>query len=199
MIFEEGRDEYWSEKFNKIDFSGLTLSSKEFEGCTFTECDFSEAIFEHCNFVDCEFAKCNLSVANIKYSKFSEVTFIESKLIGVNWTNLTLSKYALGTPMKFYKCILNDSSFFGLVFHELIVEECKAHNVDFREGDFSRANFTYTDFTGSLFNRTNLTGTDFSEAINYDIDILENTIKNAKFSRHEAVRLLDCLEIELVD
>lgn len=199
MVLEDGKNEYWSEKFNKVDFSGVEISSKEFEGCTFNECDFSEAIFEHCNFVDCEFSNCNLSVANIKFSKFSEVSFRESKLIGVNWSSISLSKYAFDTPMKFYKCILNDSSFFGLNFHELIIEECKAHNVDFREGDFSRANFTYTDFTGSLFSSTNLTGSDFSEATNYDIDIFENNIKQAKFSRYEAVRLLDCLEIELLD
>ncbi len=74
-----------------------------------------------------------------------------------------------------------------------------AHHVDFREGDFSNANFTYTDFTGCLFGNTNLTGADFSDATGYDIDIYQNVIKRAKFSRFEAVRLLDSLEIELVD
>ena len=80
-----------------------------------------------------------------------------------------------------------------------MVEECKAHNVDFREGNFSNSNFTYTDLSGSFFSNTTLSGTDFSEAINYDIDIYRNIIEKAKFSRFEAVRLLDSLDIELVD
>lgn len=79
------------------------------------------------------------------------------------------------------------------------MEGCKVHNVDFRDGDFSEANFTYSDFTGSLFSNTNLSGADFSEATDYDIDVLHNKIKHAKFSRFEAVRLLEGLEIELVD
>ncbi|WP_281662138.1 MULTISPECIES: pentapeptide repeat-containing protein [Halomonadaceae] len=95
--------------------------------------------------------------------------------------------------------VLNDSSFYGLSLQDLVLEECKAHNVDFREGDFSNSNFTYSDLSGCFFVNTNLTGADFSEASDYNIDIYRNIIKKAKFSRFEAVRLLDSLEIELVD
>ena len=79
------------------------------------------------------------------------------------------------------------------------MEACKAHNVDFREGDFSNSNFTYAELSGASFVNTNLSGADFSEATGYDINIYQNTIKKARFSRFEAARLLDCLEIELVD
>lgn len=199
MTFDEDKSEYWSETFSNEDFSGIKLASKEFDGCTFNECNFSEAILSRCNFVDCEFNKCNLSMLNVEYSKFSDVVFYESKLIGVNWTTAAWASLAFSSPLKFYKCIINDSSFFGLAFQDLVIEECKAHNVDFREGDFSGANFTYTDFSGCFFNNTNLGRADFSEASNYDIDIYQNTITQAKFSRFEAVRLLDSLDIELID
>jgi len=195
----EKQSEYWSEKFEGVDFSELEICSKEFDGCTFDGCNFSEATFDHCNFVDCEFIKCNLSLVKIEYSKFSEVCFRDSKLIGVNWTKVSWPRLVFSAPIKFYKSILNDSSFLGLALQEMVLEECKAHNVDFRDGDFSKANFTYTDFMGSFFGKTNLGGADFSEATGYDIDIYQNEIKGAKFTRFEAVRLLDCLEIELVD
>ena len=94
---------------------------------------------------------------------------------------------------------MNDGIFFGLSLEELVIEQCKAHDVDFREGNFTDSNFTYTDFSNSLFNKTNLTGVNFAEAISYNIDIYFNEIKRAKFSRHEAVRLLGSLDIELVD
>ncbi|WP_339673544.1 pentapeptide repeat-containing protein [Dasania marina] len=193
------KSEYWSEHFKGLDFSAQAITAIDFEGCTFKGCDFSEATFNKCNFVDCEFINCNLSLVNIAYSKFSEVYFRESKLIGVNWTKAWWSGLLLSSPIKFYRSILNDSSFYGLAMKDLVLEECKAHDVDFREGDFSCSNFTYTDLSGSLFSNSNLSGADFSEASNYDINIYQNAIKQAKFSRFEAVRLLDSLEIELVD
>lgn len=79
------------------------------------------------------------------------------------------------------------------------MEECKAHDVDFRECNLTAASFTYTDFAHSLFRKTNLARANFTEAVNYDIDIQINEIKGAKFSRYEAARLLEGLGIELVD
>jgi uncharacterized protein YjbI with pentapeptide repeats len=195
----EEKNEYLSEILKDSDFSGMEISSKEFDGCTFEKCDFSEATFIRCNFVDCEFTNCNLSLVKIEYSKFFNVSFRDSKLIGFNWTKVSWPSLIFSSPIKFYKSILNDCSFYGLSMQALVMEECKAHTVDFREGDFSNSNFTYTDFSGSFFGNTNLSGADFSEATDYDIDIYQNTIKKAKFSRFEAVRLLSSLEVELVD
>ena len=195
----EEKNEYWSETLEGLDLSGNEIDSKEFDGCTFKKCDFSEAIFKRCNFIDCEFIDCNLTMVKLEYSKFSDVVFRESKLIGINWTNVSWPKFIFHSPVKFYKSIVNDCSFYGLSLQELVLEECKAHNVDFREGDFSKSNFRYSDLTGCFFANTNLTCADFSEATEYDIDIHRNDIKQAKFSRFEAIRLLDGLEIELVD
>ena len=87
----------------------------------------------------------------------------------------------------------------GLSLNEIVIEECKAHEVDFREGSFCDANFTFTDFSNSLFNETNLSVSDFTETSNFQIDINYNIVKGAKFSRYEAVCLLESLGIELVD
>lgn len=193
------KNDYWSETFKDMDLSSTEIVAKEFDGCTFNNCNFSEATFKRCNFVDCEFNNCNLSMVNIDYSKFSDVQFNESKLIGINWTKVSWPRMAFSAPVKFYKSIVNDSSFYGLALPEMVLEQCKAHSVDFREGDFSNANFSYTDFGGSFFSKTNLSGADFYEATDFDIDIYQNEIKHAKFSRFEAVRLLDSLDIELID
>lgn len=195
----DDKNKYWSVNFKNKDFSGLEISAKEFDGCTFEHCDFSESTFKRCNFVDCEFINCNLSIVNIDYCKFSDVVFRDSKLIGINWTQVAWPSVIFNAPFAFYKCILNDSSFYGLALQGLIIEECKAHHVDFRQADLSNANLSYSDFTGCVFNKTDLTAADFSEATHYAIDIFNNKLKNAKFSRFEAVRLLDSLDIELVD
>ena len=95
--------------------------------------------------------------------------------------------------------MINSSSFYGLNLAKIIIEECRAHDVDFREANFSDANFSRTDLTNSLFHNTNLTGANFNEAENYDINVRNNIVKNAKFCRYEAVRLLDPLGIILIN
>lgn len=191
-------NEYWSKTFDGEDYSGQRISSKAFEGCTFIGCNFAEAIFSRCNFVDCEFSKCNLSVAKMEYSKFSDVLFRGSKVIGIDWTKIAWPRLIFSSPIKFYDSIVSESSFYGLSLQDLVIESCVAHNVDFRDGDFSNSNFKYTDFSGSLFSDTNLSMADFSDATDFDIDIFSNKLKKAKFDRFEAIRLLGCLEIELV-
>ena len=101
--------------------------------------------------------------------------------------------------ISFTKCIINDSSFFGLNLPEIRIEECKAHDVDFREADINSAILDHTDFSHSLFNNTNLSSASFIESTNYDIDINFNNVRKAKFTRYEAVRLLESLDLELVD
>lgn len=196
---ELNNHEYLSQTLTGLCLTSQNITSKKFDSCTFKDCDFSEATFNDTKFIDCTFIKCNLSIAKINNCKFSDVIFEECKLIGIDWTSIAWPQIALCSPVKFYKCIINDGIFFGLSLEELVIEQCKAHDVDFREGNFTDSNFTYTDFTNSLFNKTNLTGVNFTEAFNYNIDIYFNDIKRAQFSRHEAVRLLDSLNIELVD
>jgi fluoroquinolone resistance protein len=191
-------------EFISINFKGLILveeelSEKEFDGCTFETCDFTDATLKNCIFVDCHFINCNLSLVKLGYSQFRDVIFEGSKLIGVDWTSAYWPILTLTAPVKFIQCILNNSSFFKLNLQELVIEECKAHEVDFREGDFGEANFTFTDFTHSLFGKTNLRNADFTDASNYNIDVYQNELKNAKFSRLEAVNLLVSLGIKLVD
>ena len=195
----ESSAEYISTTFSDGDFAHGKFQSIEFDACTFVNCDFSETVFEKCRFIDCEFEKCNLSLAKLNYSRFSDVVFKNSKIIGVDWTKVAWPNISVASPIQFFHCIINDSSFFGLSLTEIILEECKAHDVDFREGDFREGVFDYTDFTNSLFSNTNLTSASFAESANYDIDINVNKIKNAKFSRHEAIRLLASLDIELLD
>jgi len=195
----ENQQEYFSKTFDGLDVGGSHLSEVIFEGCAFLRCNFSEVSFYKCKFVECTFTASNLSNVVVSHSKFLDVDFHESKVIGIDWTKADWPRFSFSAPFKFTECILNDSSFFGLNFTELTAEHCKAHDVDFRNGNFSKANFSYTDFAHSLFLKTNLKEADFSEAQNYSINIFENEIAGARFSRYEAISLLDCLNIELVD
>ena len=174
------------------DFHGLTFSD-----CSFEHCDFSNSIFSACTFDECHFKDCNLSLVQFNQCRFRDTAFETCKMIGIDWNKIQWPNILVQSPIKFFHCILNDSSFFSLYLPELVMQHCKAHDVDFREGDFHEGDFSYTDFTGSLFGKTILRSTDFREAINYGIDVFENEVKHAKFSRDEALNLLQALEIEL--
>ncbi len=197
--FKDEQKNYFSENFSDLKLPGQKIYSVAFEDCSFKNCDFSEVIFTNCEFIECHFLNCNLSAAKMDHCRFNDVVFEDSKIAGIDWTQATWPSIALFSPIKFFKCIISDSTFFGLSLDEIVIEDCKAHDVDFREGSFCDADFRFTDFTNSLFKETNLTGTDFTEAVNYRIDINYNKINRAKFSRYEAVCLLESLEIELID
>lgn len=195
----ENNNEYFSITFEGIDAADTSFTDVIFENCTFQQCNFSGTRFYKCKFVECVISASNLSNIKVDYSKFFDTQFKESKLVGVDWTKADWPRFNSTAPISFKECIINDSSFFGLTLNELVMEHCKAHDTDFRSGSFTKAKFSYTDFTNSLFMKTNLREADFSEAENYDIDIFNNDIKAARFSRHEAIRLLNGLDIELVD
>lgn len=195
----ENQQQYFEESFKCLDLQNLLCIGTEFEECTFTDCNFSSATFENCNFINCSFTRCQLSLISVSYTRFFGISFLECKVVGVDWTRANWSAYHKDFEVSFRQCILNDSSFFGLTLQALVLDECKVHDVDFREGDFSHAVMTYSDFTHSLFMRTNLQSANFAEATQYSINILENQVKGAKFSKHEAVYLLESLGIELVD
>jgi uncharacterized protein YjbI with pentapeptide repeats len=193
------RTEYISEVFVDEHLAGEHLEYIGFDSCVFKECDFSGALFDHCKFIDCEFVRCNLSVVRLNASRFLEVAFKECKVIGVDWTLAAWSNLQLPSPITFEQCVLNDSSFFGLYLSEMTIEDCKALDVDFREGDFNESTFSGSDLSNCLFDGANLTGAHFENAENYYIDINNTRIKKATFSRLEAVSLLESLDIVLLD
>lgn len=192
-------EQYFEVAFTKLELPEESYNDIEFEECQFLDCDFSGATLRNCKFVNCTFERCNLSLVNLSMSSFFVVAFQDSKLVGVDWTKATWATYRVDFELRFQRCILNDSSFFGLTLNELVLAECKLHDVDFREGNFAQSSMTYCDFTHSVFMRTNLQGVDFSESTGYAINVLENPVQGAKFSRYEALSLLECLDIELVD
>ncbi|WP_445496806.1 pentapeptide repeat-containing protein [Photorhabdus sp. SF281] len=195
----EMRREIQAEIFNSLIQSEKKIENTKIYDCEFQNCNFSSSTLKNCKIIDCKFENCNLSLMDIDKTIFNNVEFYECKMIGINWTKANFPKFSFESQLKFEKCKMNDSSFYGLILKKLNLIECSAQGVDFREGDFSSSNFIYSNFSRSLFNNTNLAKTNFSEAQNYFIDIYKNNITGATFTRFDALGLLDCLDINLVD
>ncbi|WP_423202849.1 pentapeptide repeat-containing protein [Legionella busanensis] len=191
------QQEFYNYKFSDLTLEKTELENKVFENCKFEKSNFSEAKFTSCKFVDCEFVSCNLSAIELNNTSFSETLFADCKLMGINWTKVKWPLIKLTSPIQFYRSNISYSSFYGLDLKEIIIEECIAHDVDFREGNFSNGNFTLTDFENSLFMHTKLHAASFIEAINYSINPIDNDIRKGKFSVPEVLNLLHAFQIEI--
>ena len=192
------------EEYCDLVFKGVAVPESKiveavFECCRFEGCDFSGVDFTGCEFLDCVFVKCNLSVIKVVDVKCVNTEFVDCKMIGIDWTCSAWGNMTLSSTVTFARCLMHDASFFGLTLKGFVMRDCKAIDIDFREANFISAVFNGSDFKGSLFNNTQLAKASFVQCINYNIDIYENNIKGAIFSRIEAISLLAGLDIKLVD
>ena len=189
--------EYEDRTFEGLDLAGEEIRAKEFAGCTFVGCSFLETAFAGCRFVDCEFVRCDLSLCRVEDCSFTTVKFLDSQVIGVNWTEASWPAFGLSHTIGFERCALNHSTFIGLRLKRVEMVDCQAREVDFSEADLSLADCRGTDFEGSRFLRTDLTEADFAGAKNYTIAPNLNVLRKTKFALPEAMALLYGLDIIL--
>lgn len=188
---------YSNQTFTHIVLEETWLKQITFQHCQFKQCKFLGVMFDKVIFIDCDFESCDLSLSKFTGCKLSEVSFKNSKLIGINWTQLNWPLIKLTSPLYFYQSNISHSSFYELDLADLIVEDCKAHEVDFREANLNRACFMGSDLQHSLFMHTNLKHANFINATNYSIDIQQNILTHASFSFPDVIGLLNHLNINI--
>ena len=76
------RDSYYREKLSKLSLENEPIRAKDFEECEFDSCIFVGCRFEKCKFINCKFTDCILSAIEPVDSRFIEVSFTKSKVIG---------------------------------------------------------------------------------------------------------------------
>lgn len=192
---DKKQEDYHDQVVTKQELVKQTIEGKRFENCKFDHCQFDESTFLSCKFIDCEFIDCSLNNIKIINTSWNNVVFERCKMLGLNWTEARWPQIKLTCPIQFYTCDVSYSSFFALELVDIHIQECKAHDVDFREADLSSAYFISTDFLHSQFGKTNLSSADFSDAINYVFDPTQNNIKKATFSEPEVINLLHAFDI----
>lgn len=188
----ENQDEFEDQTFEHLEGSDAVVEGREFHQCQFKNCRFSNTSFVRCRFVDCTFQKCDLSNLIVRGTSFRDVTFENSKMIGIAWIDTNTISH-----LNFVECILNYCNFSGLDLRKSRIENCTAREVEFGQTKLSDSNCQGTDFAGSRFLNTDLSKSDFRRAINYAIRPLDNIVKKAKFSLPEATALLFGLDITL--
>ena len=189
--------EYYDQIFEKVVLEAGENLTSGFVDCRFVKCTFEAVVFRNCRFSSCTFQECNLSLVQVAGSSFPSTRFEKSKLIGIDWTQGNWSQSEFSHLVGFFDCVISHSTFIGLELQGIQVENCIAHEVDFREANLSKANFSGTDLTKSLFGKTNLSEADLSQARNYRIDPGNNLLRRARFALPEAMALLYSMDIVL--
>lgn len=187
-------NEYVDQTFEAIDAREALVEGKEFDGCRFKGAQLAGAVFRHCRFLDCVFEDSDLSNVRLTSSSLRDVSFLDSKLLGINWTEAS----HFDTP-SFTRCVLNYANFANLDLRKGRFVECIAREVEWTQAQLAGASFKGSDLAGSRFHQSNLTKADFREAFNYVINPIDNKLKGARFSLPEATSLLHGLGIILDD
>lgn len=185
-----------SETFRAFRLEAEQLEGAEFDQCFFDRCVFSRSVFAHCRFTSCRFVGCDLSNIGVPSSRFRDVRFEATKLLGVDWTKAdAMADAHAPTSLSFVECVMDLSSFFGLNLRGAVMQRCSAKEVDLSEADLRGAICRGTNFAGAKFHATNLERADLREASSYTIDPRANRVKAARFSLPEAVALLQGLDV----
>lgn len=181
--------------FTDINYAGKQLQKREFIKCEFVKCDFSKSDLSHNDFVDCEFSHCNFSLTQVTGTGFSNITFTDCKILGIDFS--TCNKFMFS--FSFNACILDYSVFYGTKLRKTNFVNCSLKEVDFESADLSSAVFNNCDLTATSFNRTILEKTDFRTARNFSFDPALNTMKKARFSSNNLSGLLYHFKLDIED
>lgn len=167
------------------------LDKGEYENCLFIQCDFANFSFKEFKFIDCRFQDCNLSLVNFNLCFLQNVEFINTKMIGSDFSNAK----DFGLSIRFENCLLNQSNFYKKDLQKTLFKNCQIQEADFSETNLSEAKFIESDLQNSIFDQTNLEKTDLETAYNLSINPTINKLKKTIFSQENSAGLLHHLDI----
>lgn len=133
-----------------------------------------------------------LSAITATDSRFVDISFQDSKVIGFDWTSGRQVQ-----NLSFRNCQINYSNFKLMHLPKLIMVNCEAKEVEFAGAQLENCDFSGSNFENAIFSNTNLYQSNFQGAKNYFIDLKTNNIKGAHFSLPEVISLLDSLNIKI--
>ena len=181
---------YFNETLTGQTLTGI-LQGQEYTDCTFTHCRRQDLRVENCSFVNCRFAGCQWSNVVFSFTQMREGRFENCAFRGIAWGGLQ-GKSALARPLAATRnCMFQYNDFSGMALAEYDFSSC-----EFRDCRFDSCKLTGADFRGvqlgeSQFTRCALDKADFRDAQGYAIAPADNTLKGARFSFPDVVRLLD--------
>lgn len=179
--------------FERVPFPARSLDETELEGCKFRSCDLSGHVITSADFVDCRFETCNLANFVPAHCGMKQVTFVDCKLVGVDFTKCSEFAFAVA----FERCNLDYARFTKMPLKATTFDGCSLREASFAEANLTKARFIDCDLDRATFHRTVLTQADFRSATNFAIDPEANRIGKARFSRAGLAGLLGKYDLQI--
>lgn len=169
------------------------VATTDHEGTTFVDCDFSGADLGPLRLVDCTFERCNLSNAAWRGTALNNVTFIGSKLLGADLSNVRRTFLSVA----FEDCKLDYVDFRSLPLAKTRFVRSSLREAFFGGTNLSGAVFDGCDVGGATFRDTNLTAADLRGAEGLVLDPDTNTIQKARFHSSGLAGLLTKYKLDI--
>ena len=169
--------------------------SKEYYRCTFVNCNFEQLDLSEIWFEECKFMACNLSRIQVKKANFQNVSFVDSKLLGISFSDTNPLSFEIHVE----KSVLDFSSFYQLDLKTSSFTDIQLHEVDFVETNLEGVQFENCDFLASVFENTNFKKTDLSSSYNFVIDPEQNKMNQCKLSTGSLLSLLTKYNLDIID
>lgn len=183
------REEYFAnETFSNADLQNADLGGKEFYRCTFDNCQLQESRWKGLTLEACTVRGCNVTRAQVANARFREVRFENSKLMGIDWSDV-----ASNPEVHFEDCGLSYCSFVGLNLRKTQFLRCQAREANFFDLDLTDSDFDGSDLGESNFRGCILTRADFSGAAGVFLDPARNKLKDTLVPLESAVGLARAL------
>lgn len=183
----------YDQKFSSENYSENTLASGEYENCHFNSCIFAKADLRGIKFTACTFTECDFSMANLHDTGIRDCSFDTCKMIGIEFQEVNTFLFA----MKAKNSNLNHSSFTNLNLKKCAFADCQFEECNFEGSNLSETTFKECNFERATFDRTDLRKTDLSSCINITLDLNQNLLNGAYFSKDNVAGLLSNYGIKL--
>lgn len=185
------------EKIESIKLEDEVLDYYEFVECVFNHCVIENCKLRYCSFSGCTFLRCRVMNLEAEHSQMKYSQFIECNIAGVDWSYLLSGAKFAGPISKLSDCHLKYNTFSGMLLKKFDFSGSEILSSMFAQCDMTESNFQKCKLEKTEFLKCDIRKCDFREATGYQINIMENKLRGARFSYPDVMSLLSVLEIKI--
>lgn len=191
------KKQWEAQAFEDLRFQEETLADLEFIDCEFTGCVLEGCRLVRCTFTGCRFLRCRASELKAEDSQLKYAEFYGCGFTGLDWGQLKPRGRFAEPIAKLEDCRLKYNTFPEMSFPKFDFSGSEIVGSLFAQCELTESNFQECRLTDTEFFQCGLRRADLRGAEGYRIDPAANTLKGARFSYPEVVRLLDSLELQI--
>ncbi len=185
---------YSDKVFTGIVKERIDITDCEFIYCTFEKCKFVDCVFINCVFSECKFVECSIANMQVKESRMSYSSFVKCSLVSIRWKNLQ-SGSVFYPIEKLDSCYLKYNEFENMSFKKFDFMQSRIVDSVFVGCNLSESNMKNCDLKNTEFTDCDLRKSDFRYASGYNVSLLNNRVKGARFSYPDVLNLLSVFDI----